>query len=1229
MSIDLSPDTIRHEGRTLFVPSIGTSTRHVHHLQIYSPPHALDETYPAFRQPSATESADNVGWRGGWGSTDDGYPSALSPGIYNGDDPGTKWLYPIQINNEFLGSSARTLVVVSWLARQQERGGYVENLDSTGGAELFEPRLVSLVDGDDAVWTRIYNGKYGTKRDDAEEACSMAVFVSDTGHPLGSNGYVRYALEWDEYDDDFTFRSAKPIQSTYSVHRLENASDVTAITGASVSDTSVASTYPALNISLLTGESAIVISSLEHRFTAHTVKDDAWCQAWAGPYSSMSVHAQHVETMYALRNADVTWQPSGLSSIDLLHSVLIRAKPAQRIYLRLDGITTDNTTATHDVALRSFATGAPTYAVPTGSAGYGSAAYGRAMYGGSGGAGSYDVPGPVSRASATAYSTPPGYMLYVSGSVATGTATHKATGAITYTYGPQEVETPAAADSLAVFGEIDSAAPWGERAAAVQTLGTALVGGVEGVSWTITAGPASASATSKSANVAYSAEALDATGSMRVHVGTYAITTTTMPPPPPGSTVIITAAAARAGHVGVLGTVRQTLPGGLPPILITPPPVVPPPIAPIPGNPTVFRPITAAVNGTLLATAADKQWLDEYNGVGTGSIKVPAHHPEAQLLQRDAVVQLSYEGQTRFCFSIENRKTNVVGSPGTEWVTVQGRGLLGWLDDAVVYPAGGLHMLSFDERGFNFASKDVYENHIIMSPGGVSGRIAVSPTPAGSWGVRQGERDDEVLKGSVARKDHPSQWPDPDAMWIWNGDGAVSDVTADATVWYRKKFTVPGGQLLKLYVTGDNGFMAWIDGVEVAAAGYEDSGGYTWKNQAEVDLELSPGEHVIGLRGQNLRKISAGGNPAGILATLVSLKYGEPDLGSEAAFTPVRTGPGWEGYSTPTGWLAGDVLYTLVREAQQRNVTRVSQLHMTFNGRQDSYGYGWTTLCSRSWPVGASLLQVALDLCEMGLDIWVTPDGRLHCAETRGVTRRQEVVKLEYGKNLTTYDVDQTFGGASNVITRTRTGWFDIPISESRAYLGGRRETGMALQNAEDLDSAKGLVHTAIGNVTFAEGVAAINDTVPVDGAKPYVDAEIADIVTAMDVTGAPYPSKLLSISMKEDEAGVPYWTPEIEVFNEKTRLSAIDRARFVPRTPTTEDETHPRVETGGGDGPATSPAVATRPTRNRHGRNSSDYHSRRTGSHHRREKTVHIGKRAPSLTSGFLLWVDTSGVQE
>lgn len=917
-------------------------------------------------------------------------------------------------------------------------------------------------------------------------------------------------------------------------------------------------------------------------------------------------------------------------------------------------------------------------------------------------------------------------------------------------------------------------------------------------------------------------------------------------------------------YYGVPIDVRLTEPAGVTWVndLLQPPPAVPGETTGWPGNifdPAIVRTptdIRAEVWNYLntekisdLDYSAARQFLDEYNGVGSGSLQVPAIHPDAALLRRDRVLRFYYKdiADSVFASIIEGRKTNVVAEAGANWAAVSGRGILAWLEDAVVLPyvtdedkawlhdnpvaqsvqADGTRVLvesnimpyAPDVRAFNFGSRDAF-NHVMFNdvgPGSsganqellapwsnltsgdgvtyasrsdkVKGYPIGWPDPSAQWiwqtnpqadvqdglqvsfrgfftlgaettvdiygtaddtadfyidGVQklfsttswktighirvtlsQGQHELQITgrnaylpalalnpasviatiknasggavifrtnttqwqytryinnflvveanhgpgwhrpsgitqsaKAPLNRKQYfPSDWPDPAAQWIWGSDPTHSS-PGEQLCWFRAKVYIETSGTYRWVCTADDSYIMWVDGIEVLSLEYDGSAAGGWTRTDEVDLKLDRGFHVFAMRGRNATRPNPSdprSNPAAVIGTLMTLDTNLKPYAPVAAARTYYTGPsadqGWFANWAASAWKAGDVLYTLVNEAKARGVTRLQNVTMDFDAATDSNGQEWTTRVSRTWDVGTSLLQVAFDLCELGVDIWMTPDRVLHCAERRGSD--VPTFSVLYGKNISGYDTDETFTGASVAYTRTRTGWFTLESDTSSLIVGGRRETAISLANTDSEDIMVGVSHRAIGAVVMANMVATAQSIVPVEGSVPYVDANISDIIYVLSPDGSSRMGRLLSITLTENEAGATTWVPEIEIWNSpfgdgvdpsKPHDPVDPNSPYDPSTwvPAAEDWTrfipdgagsdYPRAVTlaqasAWVDGtPSPSPSGATPVPLNSAQAPRPVVNAQNNGTPPNAER-VAVSPTAPLITAGYHLWVDTSGI--
>jgi len=856
--------------------------------------------------------------------------------------------------------------------------------------------------------------------------------------------------------------------------------------------------------------------------------------------------------------------------------------------------------------------------------------------------------------------------------------------------------------------------------------------------------------------------------------------------------------------------------------------------------------------------SADRTFLDEYNGVGSGGLRVPSTHADALELKRDRVVRYYYKDipDPVFASILETRKTAVVAEAGDAWTEVSGRGLLSWLEDAVVLPfvydktklptgykiladgskeeiQSNIMVNAPDVRAFNFGSRDAFEHDMFDDTGPGSGGSDPAldavwesvqhvlwsnrsdymkgnpvkwPDPVAAWiSIRNPQTDapdgeklwfrgsfllmaettlefhmtandycDWYIDGEwmvktvnwrgedaphawsirtrtlqpgvhyiqaalqnaylpavkynpssiiftsyidgnraapfyhtgannwqvtrtpqtfdIVRATHgpgwhrplgisqgakppmnvrayfPTDWPDHTAKWIWGSD-PTETITEDEVCWFRAKIWIPADGTYRWFSTGDDSYMVWFDGIEIASLNYDVTAASGWQRTDEVDLDLDQGWHTVSMRGQNrntawlTKKLYSFSNPAAVLGTLMTLDSNlkplapVPYAATSNAAPPGDAEAGWWANWSGPAWKAGDVLLTLVEEARARGVTRLQNITMDFTAELDSMGMPWTTRVSRTWDVGTNLLQVAFDLCELGVDIWMTPDNVLHCAERRGSD--DPTFSVVYGSNVTGYDTNETFTGASVAYTRTRTGWFTLNNDVSELILGGKREAGISLANTDSEDQSIGLSHRAIGAVVMANMVATAQAIVPIEGSIPYVDAKISDIIYVLSPSGQQRMGRLLSISVTENDAGTTTWVPEIEIWQSpfgdgidpnKPRdpvdpnnpydssiwvPAAEDWTRFIPDGAGTD---YPRAVTMPGTGtsggaadvhagaPSPSPSGRTAPPRNSAQAARIPANAANNATPPNAER-VAIQPTPPLTTAGYHLWVNTTGV--
>jgi hypothetical protein len=465
----------------------------------------------------------------------------------------------------------------------------------------------------------------------------------------------------------------------------------------------------------------------------------------------------------------------------------------------------------------------------------------------------------------------------------------------------------------------------------------------------------------------------------------------------------------------------------------------------------------------------------------------------------DKIVKFTYEGSPRFAFAIESIGRNVIDEAGARWLEVSGRGVLALLENAGVYPFGGMTAKASDVRWFNFGALDAWDHDL-----GVT------------WGTPEAVVWADADSGIAG---YPLEWPDPDASWIWATDPMVTS-PPNTNNWFRKQFTISGNQSCRIYATCDNAFELYIDGEVVLSC---DLVTLQWTQVFSTDIDLIDGDHVIAIKGMNGPEWTGPVNPASLIAEIVTLTpEGDDDT------LVVCTDATWDVSEDEPRWYAGDVLFTLVTEAQARDVDGVNNLTMDFDAAEDSNGNPWSTQVARSWDVvNTDLLVVAQDLAELGLDVWVTPDMVLHAAESRGVDNTDVV--LSDDTSVTRWAFSGSRATGTHGWIRNDRGWTEVSDSAGETA-HGRREIGISLGASDSDDQATDVVRAAFNETASPREVVTDTALIPASGAKAYVDFNVGDTVTGINSSGSTADVRLLSITVvQSDDAGVTY-TPELEV---------------------------------------------------------------------------------------------------
>ena len=592
----------------------------------------------------------------------------------------------------------------------------------------------------------------------------------------------------------------------------------------------------------------------------------------------------------------------------------------------------------------------------------------------------------------------------------------------------------------------------------------------------------------------------------------------------------------------------------------------------------VYNAANTTLTGTL-ASVLDGEFVDEFNQPGFGSVTVPIGSADAALLVKDAVVRVEYQSGERFAFFIETVERSIANANGQQTLTASGRGILAWLEDAVVYPQAGLADFNTPDRPFNYASGP--------------GDWRTSGNYQNSIGVTW--RDD-----TTARKGFPVRWKDPQAKWIWRTDPTASVPTGTVN-WFYRDITLSESKRIRFYASCDNTMSVWIDGNRVMSSSNFDKESPSFTQMAKFTTRLGAGTHTIAVRvrngapwtrfdleaDQSTDKIKAPNHgltngtqliltdkdgAAGLTkgdtyyvrsrtdddfklattnsdGTIVNITTkGTVDLrlkkdttagfiltgivlnddGKETS-VEMRTGDLWQVSSTEPYWRPAVILRTLVAEASARGVYRLGGWTFGYDATTPSTGT-WSTTVDLTLKVGANLLTVLQDMVDLGIDFWLNPTTmELEAAESRG-TDRSGAVTLNTGVNLLGFTTSIEQPIKTVALVRTGNGWLRAADNTLRTS-NGWRETYLEFGNTDSDDVARAQAQKHLRRTGKTQVVASGVDALPTTGAVPYVNFDVGDVVAIPNPagSGAAGKARVLSIALKTNGGGVTF-SPELEV---------------------------------------------------------------------------------------------------
>ena len=357
----------------------------------------------------------------------------------------------------------------------------------------------------------------------------------------------------------------------------------------------------------------------------------------------------------------------------------------------------------------------------------------------------------------------------------------------------------------------------------------------------------------------------------------------------------------------------------------------------------------------VLGGSFQRQWQDELNEVGSGSMTIANEDAQATLVGPGDIVRFEDDGYACFAWIVReiNRAQIAEGEEHDQVTDFTGEGLLSMLSEGVVYPARGPGIKPYDdERIFSWPSVDYDESWWGYTD-------VLGPPNSGYW------------------VDGIKNWPaNSGAEWIWAHYPNSLEWAPAGACYFRATFTVPEGvDLVRMFVILDAEGEVYVDGMAMLPAMYDAEP----VEPAETDMEVTPGVHNVAIVCTNDVDPESDQihNPGGVLFAMWGLNSvgqwvpPEPLLVSNGSWRIVEYPP------YPPGMTVGEVMTHCVAEAQARGA--LLGLTLGFTGEVDSDGNPWPEYTNIATDVGTDVLTFFKELCNTYIDMWMEPaQFRLH-----------------------------------------------------------------------------------------------------------------------------------------------------------------------------------------------------------------------------------------------------------
>lgn len=372
-----------------------------------------------------------------------------------------------------------------------------------------------------------------------------------------------------------------------------------------------------------------------------------------------------------------------------------------------------------------------------------------------------------------------------------------------------------------------------------------------------------------------------------------------------------------------------------------------------------------------------RQWRDELNEAGSGSMKIGNEETQSTLPAEGDMIRFEDQGWACFSWVIReiNRQQIAQGEEVDEVTEFTGEGLLGLLREAVVYPANDIGAVSMrpieDTRYFSWQSNAYNDDAWATAQ-------VVSHYEPGVLQTPDGEPPGSGMYGGV------TDWPEHGTPVITTNMGTYW-LAPGGWCYLRKLFWFgeeETARTLIVYGAVDDASMWWFDGIPMFQT-------YEWTN-TNADLiyftvDVTPGWHVISVAVENStappmwselfeRYINSW-----LLMCLVyryddntGEPYGDPFVWSDATWKIVDYPP------HPPGWTPGSVLHRAFFEAGWARHS-LPGIQLAFTEETDSDGNPWPEVGDIATKVGTDYFTfIAKEMTETYIDVWMGPDLRLY-----------------------------------------------------------------------------------------------------------------------------------------------------------------------------------------------------------------------------------------------------------